>query len=94
MSQNHYDWIGRQLNRFYVYLVDALKTLGYTGECKTENYSLICKPCPLHYQNEDEMIIGLTGDPKKYFHCKYGAYDFTTVAITLRMKVNPQKELK
>jgi len=90
-----YDWIGRQMNRFYFYLADSLKALGYTGECKTENYSLVCKPCPLHSSDDkDVMIIGLTGDPKKYFHCNYGAYDFTTVAITLRMKVNPIRELK
>ncbi len=94
MSQNHYDWIQRELNRFYYTLYDALKVLGYTGECKTENHSLICTPCVIHYNNKDDkMIIGLDQN-KKYFKCKIGEYDFATIVIVLRMRTNPMRELK
>jgi hypothetical protein len=88
-----YDWVQRELNRFYYTLYDSLKALGYTGECKVESYELHCTPCPIHIDNNDSMIIKIA-ENKKYFKCNRGEYDFITIAIALRMKVNPQKELK
>ncbi len=82
-----YDWVQKQLNRFYYSIIDIMKVLGYDGQCTIKDYELHCTPCPIHSRNKfDEMVVFIGTDSKKYWRCKYGVYDFTTIAIAIRAK--------